>query len=102
MKVRIYKPAQTAMSSGVAKTKNWILEYERIGGQGPEALMGWNASADTLNQVKLRFESAEAAIEYAVSQEWQYSLAKDHKKRIQPRHYGDNFKFFPDSEKVNT
>ena len=28
MIARIYKPARTAMQSGTAKTKEWVLEYE--------------------------------------------------------------------------
>ena len=28
MVARIYKPAQTAMQSGPARTKEWVLEYE--------------------------------------------------------------------------
>jgi hypothetical protein len=28
MMARIYKPARTAMQSGEAKTKEWVLEYE--------------------------------------------------------------------------
>ena len=28
MKVRIYKPAKTAMQSGSGKTKEWLLESE--------------------------------------------------------------------------
>ena len=27
MRARIYKPAKTAMSSGTAKTNQWVLEY---------------------------------------------------------------------------
>ena len=28
MTARIYRPARTAMQSGVAKTSRWLLEYE--------------------------------------------------------------------------
>ena len=28
MRARIYQPAKTAMQSGTAKTKTWLLEYE--------------------------------------------------------------------------
>ena len=28
MTARIYKPARTAMQSGTAKTKEWVLDYE--------------------------------------------------------------------------
>ena len=28
MRARIYKPAKTAMQSGEARTKEWVLEFE--------------------------------------------------------------------------
>ncbi|TMJ95335.1 MAG: ETC complex I subunit, partial [Alphaproteobacteria bacterium] len=28
MMARIYKPAKTAMQSGIAKTREWVLDYE--------------------------------------------------------------------------
>ena len=50
MKVRIYRPAKTAMQSGVAKTKDWLLESEPAPKQ-IDPLMGWTSSRDTMQQV---------------------------------------------------
>lgn len=93
MRVRIYKPSKTAMQSGLAKTKNWVLEYETTSPRRPESLMGWTASKDTLNQVKLRFFSKEDAIKYARNKGWEYVVVPDHKKKIVPRNYNHNFVF---------
>ena len=65
MRARIYKPAKTAMSSGTAKTKQWVLEYVSASAREVDPLMGWTSSADTQAQVKLAFESKEAALDYA-------------------------------------
>ncbi|MGB0163641.1 MAG: NADH dehydrogenase ubiquinone Fe-S protein 4, partial [Candidatus Puniceispirillaceae bacterium] len=54
---KIYKPAKTAMQSGRKKTEGWVLDYPRGGRVSAEPLMGWQASADTARQVKLRFDS---------------------------------------------
>src|SRR6266576_625865 len=64
MTARIYKPAKTAMQSGAAKTKEWVLEYEPEQPRQIEPLMGWTSSGDMRQQVQLRFESPEEAIAY--------------------------------------
>ena len=62
--VRIYQPTKNAMQSGRANSKRWVLEFEP-GRKQTDSLMGWVGSADTRNQLKLRFASKEAAIAYA-------------------------------------
>ena len=64
MTARIYKPAKTAMQSGTAKTKEWVLDYEPEQPREIEPLMGWTSSGDMRQQVQLRFDSAEEAIAY--------------------------------------
>lgn len=93
MRARIYKPAKTAMSSGTAKTKHWVLEYVSASAREVDPLMGWTSSADTQAQVKLAFESKEAALDYAkengidaIAQE-----PKTRKPNIRPGGYGENF-----------
>ena len=53
---RIYKPAKTAMQSGQARTKQWLLEFDRVEPREIEPLMGWTSSGDTRQQVQLWFE----------------------------------------------
>ena len=67
MNVRIFQPARTAMSSGTAKTKHWVLEFTADQARQVDPLMGWTSSSDTQAQVRLQFDSKEAAIEYAES-----------------------------------
>ena len=65
MRARIYQPARTAMQSGTAKTHGWVLEFAPSEAREVDPLMGWTGSADTQSQVRLRFESKEAALAYA-------------------------------------
>ncbi|GJL84688.1 MAG: hypothetical protein DHS20C02_04630 [Micavibrio sp.] len=98
MKVKIYKPAKNAMQSGRGKMENWVLEYETTTARTPESLMGWTASGDTLNQVKLKFPSADEAVKYAEGKGWDYTLLPAQDRKVKPRNYGDNFKYVPVEE----
>jgi hypothetical protein len=64
MTARIYKPARTAMQSGTAKTKEWVLDYEPEQPRTVEPLMGWTSSGDMKQQVRLHFDTKEEAIAY--------------------------------------
>ena len=72
-KAKIFIPTKTAMQSGRGKLKDWILEFET---RDPKtnALMGWESSDDTLEEVKLKFSSKEKAVEYAETNGIIYSV----------------------------
>ncbi len=95
MNVKIYRPAKSTMQSGRGKSKAWVLEYELQTPRGPEALMGWTASSDTLNQVKLYFDTSQQAVEFAQSKGWNYVVLPAQERVVRPRNYGDNFKYIP-------
>lgn len=96
MKVRIFKPSKNAMQSGRGTTNGkWVLEYEPETRRVPEPLMGWTASGDTLNQVRLGFKSAEDAVAYAQAKGWDYTVLPPHERRVVPRNYTDNFRYIP-------
>ncbi len=86
------------MQSARGKTKHWVLEYEITSKRTPEPLMGWVSSEDTLNQVKLQFETKEDAISYAENKGWDYSVAISRDRKIRPRNYMDNFKHVPSED----
>ena len=65
MRARIYKPARTAMSSGNSNTRGWVLEFAPASAREVDPLMGWTSSDDTQSQVKLQFETKEAALAYS-------------------------------------
>lgn len=93
MGARIYKPAKTAMSSGMAKTHEWILEFVPDTAREVDPLMGWTSSGDTQAQVSLRFETKEAALEYAADRGIDAVITHPRNRRanIRPGGYGDNF-----------
>ena len=92
MRARIYQPARTAMQSGTAKTQGWVLEFDRAA-RDIDPLMGWTSSGDTQSQVRLSFESREAAEAYAADTGIVYAvvLPKPRKPVIRARGYGENF-----------
>lgn len=93
MSARIYKPAKTAMSSGTAKTKDWVLEFLPTQARRIDPLMGWTSSSDMDSQVRLRFESAEAAKSYAKDHGIDAVVLKpkSRKPNIRAGGYGENF-----------
>ncbi|KAJ56419.1 ETC complex I subunit [Actibacterium mucosum KCTC 23349] len=93
MQARIYQPARNAMQSGNAKSNHWVLEFAPASARSVDPLMGWTSSADTQAQVKLSFDSKEAALNYA-KDHGIAAIVQDPKKRkpnIRPGGYGDNF-----------
>ena len=92
-KVRIYQPAKTAMQSGRAKTRYWVVEFEPGSPQRPDSLMGWAGRGDTRRQVRLRFESEQDAVAYAEKHGFDYQVEAPRVRTTKPKSYSDNFKF---------
>src|SRR5262245_50412936 len=93
MVARIYKPAKTAMQSGTAKTKEWVLDYEPEQPREIEPLMGWTSSGDMRQQLLLRFATAEEAIAYAERHGIPYQVFDEKKSARRSIAYSDNFAF---------
>lgn len=93
MRARIYKPARNAMQSGSAKSKRWVLEFAPASRREVDPLMGWTSSSDTQSQVKLRFDSKDAALEYAGEHGIEAAVfePKTRKANIRAGGYGENF-----------
>jgi len=93
MRARIYQPAKTAMQSGTARTRGWVLEFAPASAREVDPLMGWTSSDDTQAQVRLRFDSRDEAEAYARAKglEVEVSEPKARKPMIRPRGYGENF-----------
>jgi len=93
MSARIYKPARNAMQSGDAKTKLWVLEYASDKAREIDPLMGWTSSSDTQSQVRLRFPTKEAALDYAKEHGIEAVVQEPQKRKpnIRAGGYGENF-----------
>jgi hypothetical protein len=61
----ILSPARSAMTSGPARKKGWVMMIPRQVGQEIDPLMGWTTDTDMACQVVLGFPTLEAAIGYA-------------------------------------
>ena len=93
MRARIYKPSKTATQSGTAKTAQWVLEFAPAEKREIDPLMGWTSSGDMRSQVRLRFDTKEAALAYARDHDIDAVVLKPHarKPNIRARGYGENF-----------
>lgn len=93
MTARIYKPAKTAMQSGTARTREWVLEHEGSVPRRIDPLMGWTSSSDTRTQVRLEFDTKEEAIAFAEREGIAYRLEEPKPRGRVRKSYADNFKF---------
>jgi hypothetical protein len=93
MRARIYQPARNAMQSGLGKTKTWVLEFAPAERREVDPLMGWTGSGDMNSQVKLRFDSLEAAKDYARDHGIEAVVLQPQKRKANIRKggYGENF-----------
>ena len=93
MSARIFKPAKTAMQSGEARTKEWVLEFDPDVKREIDPLMGWTSSPDTQSQVRLEFANKDEAIAYAVREGLAYTVVEPKPRQTVKKSYGENFKF---------
>ena len=82
------KPTQ----SGKANAGQWLLEFERQQALRPDPLTGWAGSGDTNPQVRMTFESKNAAIAYAERHGLPYHLVPAAPVKLKIQAYADNFR----------
>src|SRR5579862_651826 len=90
---RIYQPAKTAMQSGRARTRKWMLEYEPASRRDPDPLMGWSSAQDTLNEVQMRFDTLAEALAFATKHGLAYTLIEPQARTLKAKSYADNFRY---------
>ncbi|MCH9020921.1 MAG: ETC complex I subunit [Proteobacteria bacterium] len=93
MDVRIYRPAKTAMQSGEANTRKWVLEFEPSSPKTTDPLMGWIGSADTNGQVHMRFSTRAAAVAFAKKHGFEYRVFEPKEQPRRPKSYASNFRY---------
>ena len=81
------------MQSGTANTKEWVMEIEATDTRTNDPLMGWTSSSDTNRQVRLTFDTKEAAIAFATKQGWAYQVSVPKPRKPINKSYADNFRF---------
>jgi len=90
---RIYRPSKTAMQSGRAQTRKWVLEYEPATRREPDPLMGWSSARDTLNEVKMHFPTLDEAVAFATKHGLDYSIIEPQVRTLKAKSYADNFSY---------
>jgi ETC complex I subunit-like protein len=93
MVARIYRPAQTAMQSGPARSKEWLLEYEPEVAREIDPLMGWTSSRDMKAQIQLSFDTKDEAVAYAERNGIPFRIIEPTPRRPVRKSYADNFRF---------
>jgi len=81
------------MTSGMAKTHKWVLEYAPASAREVDPLMGWTSSNDTQTQVRLKFDTKEEALDYAKDHGIEAQVSEPHKRKpnLRARGYVENF-----------
>lgn len=93
MRARIFKPARTAMSSGTARTRDWVMEFVNETPREIDPLTGWTGSRDTQAQVRLYFDSQAEAEAYARDKGIDFIVLRPQGRAANLRTggYGENF-----------
>ena len=89
---RISELERKTTQSGKANAGSWLIEFERQEALRPDPLTGWNGSGDTNTQVRMNFESKEAAIAYCEKLGLRYHVIPAAPVRMKIQAYADNFR----------
>jgi hypothetical protein len=93
VQARIRQRIKSSMQSGRALEGKWILEYEPAEAKKPDPLTGWAGSGDTREQVRLGFETLDAAKAYAEKHGLSFHVSVAGAERsLKIQTYSDNFK----------
>ena len=87
---RISQLERRATQSGKANAGLWQLEFERQEPLRPDPLTGWNGSSDTNTQIRMTFQSKEAAIDYCDRNGLTYHRSPARPVRLKIQAYADN------------
>jgi hypothetical protein len=89
---RISELDRRTTQSGKANAGRWLLEFERQDPLRPDPLTGWAGSSDTNPQVRLTFDTRDAAIAYAKRHRLAYHLVPAAPVKLKIQAYADNFR----------
>lgn len=89
---RISELDRKTTQSGKANSGRWLLEFERQQAHHPDPLTGWNGSGDTNTQVRINFQTKEAAIAYCDKNALSYNLLPAPPVKLKIQAYADNFR----------
>ena len=91
MDARICKPKKSAMQSGRGKDQSWVLERPSEGKRSVDPVMGWTSISDTDSQVRLTFDTRDAAIAYAKREGLTFVVEEARETKRLVKSYSENF-----------
>ena len=89
---RITELDRRTTQSGKANVGRWLLEFEREQPLRPDPLTGWAGSGDTRPQVRITFNSKDAAIAYCQRRGLDYHVVEAPPVKLKLQAYADNFR----------
>lgn len=91
--VRIYKESKPATQSSNHNGDHWKLDWDILGAgnRWENDLIGYQGSADYMQGTIMKFDTKEAAINFAQGQGWDHYVQEPKKKRFVKKEYADNF-----------
>ena len=92
MHARIFQEPKNAMQSGRARTHRWVLEFAPAEARRADPLMGWAGRGDTQRQVRMTFETCEAAQAYAERYGIEAHVIPTPPRTLKIQAYADNFR----------
>lgn len=82
------------MQSGTAEAEHWKLDFD-VTERWSNPLMGWSSSADTVQALRIKFRTRDAAINFAERQGYEYWVQEPAPETFTPKLYAENFKYNP-------
>lgn len=89
---KIYPTKNSPTQSGRSRQRKWILDVESTPGSIRDLETAWNATSDTLRQIKLTFDSLLSARAFADTHHLKYSIDTMHTPSPRRRTYAENFR----------
>ena len=93
VEARIRQRVKSSMQSGRSGEGEWILEYEPAEAKRADPLTGWAGSGDVRQQIRLNFETLDAAKAYADRHGLAYHVSAGGVQRsLKIQAYAENFR----------
>ena len=87
----IFKPAKSAMTSGLYKTKKWCLSNNEMNETFINSKFCWTGSTNPEKQIKIFFDDLESAVKFAKKNNYNYEIQRPNKRNLIKKSYSENF-----------
>jgi len=100
--VRIFRQSPSTTQSAKATSHHWRIDWDILptSSHYENPLMGWTASSDYMQGTRLKFQTKDAAIEFAQKHGYPYYVQEPHNPRFKPKSYSNNFLYQPNKLRI--